>query len=466
MALYVALPSARGGSWSKDGVIVFAPDTAGGIFRVAASGGSVTAVTALNHSSSEVAHVFPWFLPDGRHFLYTAMSNDVNNSGVYIGDIESKNDSGNQRRIVSTVSNAVYVPGYLLFLRDRTLIAQPFDAGKTITTGDAVPIAEQVNYWSDSYSLVGKFSSSQDGVLAYTSGSDQGNLQLTWFDRSGRVLGTVGAPGFLQRPAISPDGKTVVVDRRDPQTGFYDLWLHNLERGTASRLTFDSQTNEYAAWSPDGSRIAFSSSRDVGPGLNVYQKPTNGASQDEVLDKAPKNKIVVDWSRDGRYIIEVVLDAKTKRDIWVLPLFGDRKPFPFLKTVFDERNAKVSPNGQWLAYTSDETKRDEVYVQTFPTAGGKWRLSTDGGGYPIWGREGKELFFIGADGKLMAVDVAGGAKFEASVPKPLFDSRLVKLATTWYDVSKDGRFLIPIQIEQPNESVSMVVNWMAGLPKK
>src|SRR5450755_695915 len=200
---------------------------------------------------------------------------------------------------------------------------------------------------------------------------------------------------MMRFPTVSPDGNTVAADRLDPQTGLFDLWLHDLKRGTSSRFTFDRKTNDSPAWSPDGRHIAFRSTRD---GIrNLYQKAIDGTSPEEALDKSLRSMRPSDWSRDGRYIIEGVSDPKTKGDIWVLPLFGDRKPFPYLQTDFSENDGKLSPNGQWLAYFSDETGRFEVYVQTFPTPGGKWQVSTNGGALPVWSRDGKELFFSGLD---------------------------------------------------------------------
>ncbi|HYL37300.1 MAG TPA: protein kinase [Bryobacteraceae bacterium] len=451
----------RGGTWSKNDVILFAPNTNRGLVRVPAAGGSATPVTALDPASKEISHRFPWFLPDGRHFLYTARSADQETT-VYVGDLDSKS----RRAVIAASSNAVYTPpGYLLFVRERTLMAQPFDAGKAQSTGDAAPIAEQVDYVPGN--LQGQFSVSQNGVIAYASGSSVGgNLQLTWFDRSGKATGTVGAAGDLEWPAISPDGNTVAFARRDTaQTGNYDVWVHDLVRDTESRFTLGPQFSfsRFPVWSPDGSHIAFRSNRD-GP-FDVYQKATSGITPDEALDKDARQKRPEDWSRDGRYIIEETLaDPKTGNDIWVLPLSGDKKPYAYVHTEFSEPFAKLSPNGQWLAYQSDETKRAEIYVMTFPQPGGRWQVSTNGGGRPVWSRDGKDLYFIAPDGKMMAAEVKPGAKFEAGVPKALFDTRIS--ATNWFDVSKDGRFLIPVPTEQAaSVPVTVVVNWTAGLKK-
>jgi Tol biopolymer transport system component/predicted Ser/Thr protein kinase len=456
------LENPRGGSWNQADFIVFASQSFSGLSRVAAAGGTATPLTQLDQTVPENSHRFPWFLPDGRHFLYLARSGtDPGKDAVYLGDLNSKT----RQRVAAVSSNAVYVPGYLLFLREQTLMAQPFDAAKARTTGDAVPIADQVDYIFSNRQA--EFSASQNGVLAYTSGASGATYQLTWMDRSGKVLGTLGAPGGFSRPAISPDGNTVAVDRRDPGSGLTDVWLYDMMHGTNSRFTLGPQLgpqiNDAPVWSPDGGHIAFRANRD---GVsNVYRRATTGAAQEEALDKAPRAKFPTDWSRDGRYIVEEMLAASsTLDDIWVFPLFGDRKPFPYLQTEFNERFAKLSPNGQWLAYQSDESRRYETYVQTFPKPGGKWQVSTNGGERPVWSRDGKELFYLSADGKMMAVEIKGGQNFERGAPKPLFDVRLN--AEAWFDVGKDGRFLVPVQIEQAASApMTVVVNWTAGLKK-
>jgi len=445
----------RGGSWSQNDVIVFAPNDRSGLFLVPAAGGTATAVTELDRASSETSHRLPWFLPDGRRFLYTAWSTPAN-TAIYVGEIGSRK----RHRLLTAFSNAVYGSGYLLFMRGRTLMAQPFDAGKAELTSEPLALAEQVDY-SPKVATQGQFSSSQNGILAYASNAG-GSLQLTWFDRSGKSDGMVGSPGLLNELRISPDSNTVVSDRLDPETGFYNLWLYDLARGTTSRFTFEAQSSDRnPIWSPQGDRIAFSSNRD---GTNkLYQKDTRSTPKEIPLDISGYNKQAIDWSSDGRYIVERVNDPVTGPAIWVLPLFGDKKPFPYLQTEFHVWPDRLSPNGQWLAYESDETKRWEIYVDTFPTPGGKHQVSIDGGSTARWSRDGKELYFLSLDGKMMAVAVRGGANFEAGVPAPLFGT---KLNFGDFDVSKTGRFLIPTQIKEPGTlPITVTVNWPAGLKK-
>jgi Tol biopolymer transport system component len=332
---------------------------ASGLFRVSAAEGKATPLTRLDTSKKESSHIHPWFLPDGHHFLYTARSDEEGKASIYMADLHETIDAHTRRLVVMAASNAVYSAGYVLFMREQTLMAEPFDIWKARTTGDAVAIAEQVDY--NSGAMRGQFSASDNGVLVYMSAGGR-NVQLTWFDQSGTATDTLGAPDVLVWPAISPDGSTVAVDHLDP-TGLRDVYLHDLKRGTFSRFTVGPKSNEYPVWSPDSSHIAFYSLRD-GPAGHVYQRATAGAAQDEPLGKPlgepPRATRADDWSRDDHYIIEELGGpiGKTGSDIWVLPLFGDRKPFPYLQTEFNERNAKLSPNGQWLAYVSDDTKRN------------------------------------------------------------------------------------------------------------
>lgn len=447
----------RGGSWSRNGTIVFAPSTGEVLYRIASQGGSPEPVTSLDASLGEVSHRWPWFLPDGRHFLFTGRSSDATKTAIYVGDLESK---GRQRlRVVS--SNAVYSPGFLFFVHQRSLMAEAFDVSKLRTSGEPLPIAGQVD--SITGNVQGSFSVSETGVVAYYSGESGLNSQPTWYDRTGTKQGTIGEPGNYLKPAISPDGLTLAVDRLDSLSGAYDVWLYDLARGTPSRLTFDPKQDGYPVWSPDGTHVAFSSNRNGH--YDLYRKPAGTGGKEEVLVESPVDKFASDWSRDGRYLIYYQIDPKTKYDIWVLPLDGDRKPFPLLASEFNEHRTTLSPDGKWLAYTSDETSTDEIYVQSFPSLGNKWKVSVNGGTRPIWSHDGKELFYIAADRKLMAATVKAGAKFETGKPAALFEVR--QSTTRFYDVSPDGRrfLLIDPFPEPPTPPMTLLVNWTAAMKR-
>jgi eukaryotic-like serine/threonine-protein kinase len=447
--------SFEGGSWGKD-YIIFA--TARGIMRVSPSGGEPEAVTAAAEGELQAE---PWFLPDGRHFLHTATAPDLRQPAIYAGDVESKDAPKNRRRVVVAAISPRYSQGYVLFMRGRTLMAQPFDTGGLETRGDAAPVAEQVDSRGG---ILGSYGVSQNGVLAYSSGAE-GNAQLTWYDPSGKPVGTAGTPGQILSSAVSPDGSTVAFARVD-QNGTGDVWLLDLARGSESRFSFGPTFNMYPVWSPDSKTIAFYSRREGT--TSIYAKARDGVGQEQALDKTPGIRVPLDWSRDGRYIVELVADPKTKDDIWILPLFGDRRSFVYLNGEFNEGDAKLSPNGQWLAYASDETGRSEVYLQTFPKPGGKIQVSTNGGDLPLWSPDGKELYYIGADRKLMAVEIkTSGSLIQPGTAKALFPVLGAGPGSYFaYDVSKDGRFLIATPVQQSsNVPITVVVNWAAGLKK-
>ena len=402
----------RGGTWNRDGVIVFAVGGPGPLYRVSAAGGEPIPLTTLDQSRFET-HRWPSFLPDGRHFLHFVRSSQPESGGIYVGSLDSKETN----RLLPTILNAAYAPpGFLLFFRNETLMAQRFDADGLQLTGEPFPVAEHVAY--ELGLGRGAFSVSENGVLAYRTGSGQIDQPL-WFDRGGKQIGSLGEAGLYATLALSPDERRVAVDRIDPQTGTNDIWLFDLLRGIPSRFTTDPAGDSNPLWSPDGSRIVFSSNRE---GIwNLYQKIASGVGNEEVLLKSSEWKVPVDWSSDGQFILYEKVESKTKRNLWVLPMSGNRQPFPFLQTEFNEQQAQFSPDGKWIAYTSDESGAPEVYVQTFPASGGRWRVSTGGGSQPKWRRDGRELFYIAADRKLMAVDVKLGATFEAGVPKTLLE---------------------------------------------
>ena len=448
----------RGGAWNRDGVIVFALGATSALYRVSAAGGEPVPVTTLDQSRQEISHRWPCFLPDGRHFIYLVRSSQPENTRIYVGSLDSKET----KPLLTSVSSATYAPpGVLLFTRNETLLAQSFDADKLQLHGEPVKVAEPVGF-NKGLGLAA-FSVSENGILVYRSGGYEIG-QLLWFDRSGNKVGQLGPTELYLTLCMSPDEKRIAIDRVDGQTGTTDIWLFDLARGIPSRFTTNPAPDWYPLWSPDGNRIVFTSNREGSPGL--YQKNANGVGSEDVILRTDENKVADDWSPDGKFIICERLDSKTRLDLWLLPMTGDRQPVPFLQTEFNEQQAQFSPDGKWIAYTSDESGTSEVYVQAFPASGGKWRISTAGGCQPQWRRDGKELFFITPDRKLMAVDVKTGTAFEAGVPKPLFDTRIFQLTTfrNNYVVSRDGqRFLINSRMEDNSAPFAVVLNWTSDL---
>jgi len=350
-------------------------------------------------------------------------------------------------------------------LRGSTLMAQPFDVRSLAVTGDAMPIADSVQPFliGSAATTVLAYSASENGILAYIPGGAPDQFDLQWFDRSGKNLGMLGQPASYTGPALSPDGTRVAVAIMDPQAKARDLWVFDLKRGTNSRLTFDPADELAPLWSHDGSQIMFSS--EIKGSRDIYQKAASGLGDSQlVFQSKDQRKSVNDWSPDGRY---VVYDPSIPpASLWILPLFGDRKPFVFVGGAYDAREARFSPNGRYIAYTSNETGNYEVYVQTFPDRSGKWQVSTAGGTYPVWRRDGKELYFI-SNGQLMAVDVAtGGPKFEAGIPKPLFsaDFRPGNWSSVYAPTADGQRFLAVTTIAQQSISpVTVVTNWPSDL---
>jgi len=450
-----------GGAWNRDGVILFSPENSTGLYRISATGGSSVPVTSLDQSRNETSHRWPVFLPDGNHFLYLAQSSQVENTAIYVGSLDSKET---KRLLNSNVSAAFAPPGYLLFLRGRTLMAQAFDVNTLNFSGEAVPLVEELNRMIPTAHA--SFSVSEN-VLAYASFTEL-NGRLEWFDRTGKSLGVITPLGRYINVALSHDDKRIAAARVDSQTGTRDIWLIDLARGTPLRFTFDPVDEWLGVWSPDDERIVFTSDQD-GPG-NLYQKPSSGAANEEQILKTNERKWTTDWSPDGRFILYTSIYPKTGFDLWVLPMEGDRKPVPYLQTTFNEDYAKFSPNGRFVAYSSDESGRNEVYVQTFPASGRKWQISVGGGAQPYWRRDGKELFYISPDRKLIAVDVKSDTTtLEVGSSKTLFQTRLPGYPgpRNCYDVSADGqRFLTNNLLGDISANpITVVVNWTAALQR-
>jgi hypothetical protein len=359
--------------------------------------------------------------------------------------------------------NILYSRGHLLFLRETTLMAQPFDVRHLVLTGEAFPVAEQIQTQGATPPW-GIFSASENGVLAYQTGTTAGS-QLAWFDRMGKQTGVLGDSARYGDLELSPDGKRASVNIADRATR--DIWLYDVVRGLRTRFTFDPADELTSIWSPDSSRVVFNSRRKGH--LDLYQKPSSGVGAEEVLLEDNADKYPVSWSPDGRFILyRGGSSFGTDSKLFVLPLTGDRKPFPFLKTQFSEDLGRFSPDGRWFAYASNESSRNEVYVTSFPGAGGKWQISTAGGRFPRWRHDGAEIFYLAPDNKLMSAAVKGtGPTFEVGAVKPLFETHASGGFRYPYDVSADGqRFLINTLPEQAASApITVVINWTAGLKK-
>jgi Tol biopolymer transport system component/DNA-binding winged helix-turn-helix (wHTH) protein len=447
-------PSGRGGTWNRDDVILFSPATPGGLYRISASGGAARPVTKLNEMRGEIIHRWPYFLPDGRHFLYLAWG-EGEWGAVYVGSLEKQES----KLLMRERSNVAYAEGHILYLRDRTLLAQQFDAGRLETVGEAIPVAEQVQ----SSLIRGVFSVSENGVLAYQSGAATLGSRLVWLDRSGKSLGALGDLANHLNPELSRDGKGVAATIFNPETDRPDIWVYDVVRGLKTRFTFDPATERIAIWSPDGNRLIFNSDRKGH--FDIYQKDADGVGAERLLLESNMDKHPKSWSPDGRFILYSTVDPKTKVDLWVLPMSGDRKPFPFLQTEFTEVNGQFSPDGRWIAYDSDESQRSEVYVAPFPGPGARLRISTLGGQRPRWRGDGREIFYLAPDDKLMAADVDGqGSTLKVGGVRQLFESSLIA-GGAHYTVTPDGkRFLVNAPVEQKAPlPITLVLNWTAGL---
>jgi eukaryotic-like serine/threonine-protein kinase len=463
---------ASGGTWNPDGVILFAFNqwSPAPLYRVSASGGESRPATTLDLTRHEESHLWPTFLADGKHFLYlvtTTQGDNAAHTAIHLGTL----DGQETRRLLVAPASVVYARSveskvatdYLLFVRDRALLAQAFDVDRLQTIGDPVTIDQDVGV-----DLSASFRSRVSvgaGVLVHMSGD--GTNQLAWFDRAGKRLESLGPPGLNIDFRLSPDGRRVAVQREDG-LGSSDIWLVDAERAVSSRLTFHPAYEAAPVWSPDGESVAFFSTRD-GP-WSIYEKSSTGTGDERLLAKSNDNLVPDDWSPDGTFLLyqNIALNGGERGDdLWLLPRPDSRasqsRPIPFLRSEFGEYWGRFSPDGRWIAYQSNESGRSEVYVRPFrpESAGsGKWQISTDGGVEARWSRDGRELFYLTLRNVLVAVDVHPGPSFQAGVPRPLFSTRAVGINR--YDVARDAkRFLINVPVEgQWGRSATVVLNWM------
>jgi Tol biopolymer transport system component len=455
----------RGGTWNRDGVILFSAGAGRELYRVSAAGGAATPVHA--DAANQERH-WPSFLPDGRQFVYFGRPQK---HGIYVAAL----DSSDARLLLSDYVGVTYAPpGYLLVLRGPSrgapagaLLAYPFDATRALITGEPTPVAERVRY--ESGLARGAYTVSGNGTLVYGS-IDQSATRLMWFDRSGKTLGNAGGSFAFGQPSFSPDEKTIAVEHVDLVTQDQDLWLIDVARNVPSRFTAEGDNITFMpVWSPDGARIAFASARGTPP--NLFQKASMGAGGDELLLKSTSNSQPTDWSRDGRFLVYAGMDPSTQWDLWLMPMSSgetNRTPVLLLQTEFNEHLGRVSPDGHWIAYASDESGNNEVYVRPFRGPGPKRRVSASGGSEPKWRGDGKELFYLAADGRVMAAAVHPGSSLEIGTPTPLFRVRIGPSRNFGYDVNysvtNDGqRFVIRTLGEEsaPAPTTTVVLNWHA-----
>jgi Tol biopolymer transport system component len=457
----------RRGTWNRDNVILFAEGNKATLELVASSGqGKLAEVTKL--AQGQTVHRSPWFLPDGRHFLYYA-EGSAEGSGVFVGAL----DSADAKRLVAADSGAVYSEtGNLLFVRQGTLLRQPFDVKKLETTGDPVPVADHVPVNAG----VGAFSVSDNGILAYRPAAAAEQVVLTWLDRSGKVIETVGEPAAYRGVDLSPDGKRIAAHRHEDGGG--DIWIFEPLHGPVSRLTFDP-ARDYSSpvWSPDSTHLMYSAVQNGR--WRIYQKLASGNSNEQQLIEVDVNTAPMSWSKDGKRAVFRVVAGNTQGDLSVFS-FDDMKITPFANGPNNDLWGQISPDGHWLAYASNDTGRYEIYVRSFPSGNARHQVSADGGIFPRWKGDGKELFFLTVGGRSRMASAKideSESSFKSDRPIELFDTGYVNFShgggtfLPWAVSPEGQRFLIP-RPEHP-ESVSssavtpitVVVNWAATLNK-
>ena len=460
----------RGGAWTPDGTIIFAPNTLSPLMRVSAFGGTVSEVTRLNAEIGQSSHRWPSMLPDGKHFLYFGRGGRPDQQGIYAASL----DDPEPKFILATPVSGAYTEidgvGFLLFEREGALMVQKFDAGDLEVSGEATPLVEEIMTFPGevgptAYSAF----SAAGGNFVYRTG-DQQTTRLTIFERSGKPIESVTEPASYHEPHLSKDGTKLVFGRNDG-AGPQDLFLQDLSRGSTTRLTFESASDSTALLSPDESQVVFFSNRDAKQG--VYRKSSSGAGNDEPVWIDPLGAYPDGWSPDGKYVIcDKNGGPRTKVDLWILPLTPGEQPHPYLATQFEEAHAQFSPDGRWVAYASNEGGRTEVYVQSFPIGNGKWQISTAGGDQPQWRNDGKELFYASPDNSLMAVAIGVTATgIEVGRPQLLFETSMPQGGITDnrnnFVAFGDGqRFLVNTLADSTNlQPLTLVLNWAAEIRK-
>jgi eukaryotic-like serine/threonine-protein kinase len=462
--------SGRGGSWSRDGTILFSASNVSPILRIASTGGSPVPVTMLPAGVNE-GHRYPSFLPDGRHFLFNVGTTRADAAGVYVGSL----DGGEPVRLLPDFTNALYAArpggrGLLVFLRDRTLTAQRFDPNALKTEGDMFPLAEGVDFGNAVLNTFGAFTVSGNGTLAYQIGGTALRRELVWVDRSGKRLDIATKPAQIQNPySVSPDEKMLAMRIAPGLRSSGELWLQDLTRGVISRLTSRGALDGSPIWSPDATRIVFNRPAAGGYSYDLFQKLANGSENEESLLHTGAAVFATDWSTDGRFIAYIENGGQTSLDLWILPLTGERKPIVYLRTAFNEQDGQFLPDAgdgpRWMAYQSNESGRDQIHIQAVPASGAKYQISTEGGTVPRWRRDGRELFYISSDQRLIAVPISVSKGLQVGKPQPLF----ANAGMNSFVPSKSGdRFLtnVPASGEQAvTPPIIVVTDWTATIAR-
>jgi Tol biopolymer transport system component len=448
-------PVGAGGTWGPDGTIVFAPGMTSPLYRVAATGGQPVALTKLDASRHETSHRHPSFLPDGRHLLYRATGFGAPEAdAIRVASLDGKLD----KALVQTASNSSYARGHLLYVREGALLAQAFDPIRLEIAGPPVPIASHVR---DALAGAHPFSVAER-LLVFAEAVFRPST-LLWVDRLGTLNGSLGEPGLFGYPRLSPDGRRVAVDVQDPSRDTADIWIYDVATGGRSKFgALLGGMFSPPVWSPEGDRIVFVSDRKA---RGLFVRRIDRADEELLLESVDEIS-PEDWSADGRFVSLMTMPRKGKRTVqlWILPLTGERKAFPFATEANNQEDSHFSPDDRWIAYESDESGTFEIYVRSFPGPGGKWQVSTAGGSSPRWGRDGKELFYLSLDRKLMTVPVHLAHGFQAGPPRTLFPVQPI-LDIAAYDVTPDGRrFLVksPSGEESP-PNLTLVTDWTALL---
>ncbi|HSN57326.1 MAG TPA: hypothetical protein VLT32_21840, partial [Candidatus Sulfomarinibacteraceae bacterium] len=450
-----AAPNGKGGSWGKDDVIVFTPNATTPLHRVSASGGESQPVTEIDRGRHN-SHRHPRFLPDGRHFLYIARGISAAESVIKVGSL----DGGVDRELTAATVQAEFAGGFLFFVRDRSLMAQPFDSKRLVLEGEASPVGEAV--LTIPAAALGIYTVSPAGLLAYHTGSVEAAVAPAWYDRAGREISTLGDPGEYNSVVLSPDGRTAAFTVIMGSSGTFDIWLYDLARDLKSRFTFDDGMDWMPAWAPDGGSLAFASDRSGS--FDLYRMAIGGVRGPELLVASDRDLTTRSWSPDGRWVIYAKEEEETSFDIWAAPADGDGDPRVVRAQPGLDVPGSVSPDGRWLSYISDESGTFEVYITPFPDASRRWQASTASGIYHAWCEGGRELVYQQVDGRLMSLEVELGAdSVRLGQSTPLFDIAPPEPTGPAFAPSPDcQRFLV---IPKGEATETTLLNLVAGWPR-